>query len=92
MLGFNFSGGKPTRFFVKKQTADSWGAIQTVALSIRISLSCSTVDGNPFQKCFAFPLSMETPFQKCFAFPPETAVGAIQTVALRIKLILPARA
>jgi hypothetical protein len=49
----------------------------------------STVDGNPFQKCFAFPPSMETPFQKCFAFPPETAVGAIQTAALRIKLILP---
>jgi hypothetical protein len=37
-------------------------------LSIRISLSGSTVDGNPFQKCFAFPPSMETPFKNVLSF------------------------
>jgi hypothetical protein len=43
------------------------GAIQMVALSIRISLSGSA-DGNPFQKCFAFPPLMETLFKNVLPF------------------------
>jgi hypothetical protein len=44
------------------------GAIQIVALSICISLSGSTVDGNPFYRFFAFPPSMETLFKNVLPF------------------------
>jgi hypothetical protein len=43
----------------------------------------------PFSKMFHHSVPDGNSFHKCFASPPETAVGAIQTVALRIKLILP---